>query len=376
MHRTRKRVSLLAIGLVAAVAGCLGGNTTKGTPGTGGHAPDDERRASGAPACAVTSDVALGTEEASSPVIAFGAGHYAAAWTEQGTELHVSVFDAGGQPAGTTVIPADHPVEPAVTAQAGGFLVVWQEPGAVRGVRIQADGARASTPFTIAAAASGDARPSTAAAAGGVAVAWADASGVTAAELNGDRAGGAITLPGAAEPSLAAAAGGLGLAFTTGSQVGFARLSLPLRAASPVTFRDAPGKANLPRVSAAGDGSFFVVWEDGRGGDGNEAVYLTRVGKDGKPSGEVAVAGDGGSADYPDVVTLGAYAAVVYYQFRDGPSEVYLALVGPDLRKAGPDLRISGKEARFPRAAAGDGGLGVVYALNGGPARLARVTCH
>ena len=360
---------------MAAVAGCLAGNTTKGTPGTGGHAPDDEHRASGAPACAVTSDVALGTEEASSPVIAFGAGHYAAAWTEQGTELHVSVFDAGGQPAGTTVIPADHPVEPAVTAQAGGFLVVAGAGGRARrshpGRRRAGRRLRSRSPRRRAGTLGQHGR------------CRRRRRGRLGRRLGRHRRRAERgprrrrnRAPGR-QPSLAAAAGGLGLAFTTGSQVGFARLSLPLRAASPVTFRDAPGKANLPRVSAAGDGSFFVVWEDGRGGDGNEAVYLTRVGKDGKPSGEVAVAGDGGSADYPRAsLALGAYAAVVYYQFRDGPSEVYLALVGPDLRKAGPDLRISGKEARFPRAAAGDGGLGVVYALNGGPARLARVTCH
>ncbi len=368
----------LALGLVAASAGCLGGHSTRETPGTGGRGPGREAPGEGgrAPDCTVSSDTALGADEGSSPVIAFGAGHYAAAWTERGTGLHVAAFDAAGSQAGTTVIPGDHPTEAAITAlEGGGFLVVWREAGKVRGVRTDGDGGRAGTPFTLATTAGGDARPSTAAAAGGAAIAWADASGVTAGSLSGDRVGGQVTVAGASDPSLATAEGGLGLTFVTGNKVGFARLAVPVHGISPVTFRDAAGRANVPRASPASDGGFFVAWEDGRGGDGNEAVYLTHVDRDGKPSAEVAVT-EGSSADYPDVVTLGDHAAVVYYQFRDGPPAVYLSLVGPDLRKADGEVRISGKGARFPRAAAGDGGLGVVYAQTGGPARLALVTCR
>jgi hypothetical protein len=75
------------------------------------------------------------------------------------------------------------------------------------------------------------------------------------------------------------------------------------------------------------------------------------------------------------VAALGGYAAVVYYLFREGPSVVYLSLFGLDLRRAGDDLRISGKHARYPRVAATDGALGVVYAQAQGPAHLAILSC-
>ena len=198
---------------------------------------------------------------------------------------------------------------------------------------------------------------------------------MTAGTLSGAALAGKATVPGASDPSLAACGDTVGLVFATGSKLGFARLARPAGGVSPFLFRDAPGKANVPRASAAGDG-FFVTWEDDRGGDGHETVFLTRVGADGKPAGEVPVPGDAGSANYPDVATLGDAAAVVYYQFRDGPSAVYLSIFGPDLRRAGQDLEIAKKGARTPRIAAGGGGLAVVYARKEGPARLATVACH
>jgi hypothetical protein len=203
----------------------------------------------------------------------------------------------------------------------------------------------------------------------------------------GNALGGKASVPGATDPSLARGVGDasgevLGLVFAAGSKLGFARVSLPVAGAvAPVLFRDAPGKANVPRASPVGDGSFYVTWEDDRGGDGNEAVYLTRVGTDGKPATEATVPGDTGSANYPDVATVpsvatvSGYAAVVYYQFRDGPPAVYLSLLGPDLRRVGDDLRVSGKGGRLPRIASGDGVLAVAYAKRGSPARLALVTC-
>jgi len=198
---------------------------------------------------------------------------------------------------------------------------------------------------------------------------------VIAGGLDGDHLGSTVTVAGAADPSLTASAGALGLTFITGTKVGFARLALPARGIDPVLFRDASGKANVPRASAARDGGFYVVWEDARGGDGNEAVYATLVDKAGKPAGEEVVSGEG-SADYPDVATFADHAAVVYYSFRDGPPVVYLTLLDAALHRGCDDLRISGKGARFPRVAAGDGELGVVYAQTGAPARFARVTCH
>jgi hypothetical protein len=79
----------------------------------------------------------------------------------------------------------------------------------------------------------------------------------------------------------------------------------------------------------------------------------------------------------PDVAFVGDRAAVVYYQFRDGPPVVYLSLIEPGRGRVGEELRISGRGgARFPRiASAGGGTLGVTYAQRGGPVRLATITC-
>jgi len=388
---TRPRMSWSALlGLAALLAGCVGGAPSSGAgSGTGGPTtstsggppgePCTEPPSDKAPTCSVTSDTALCTADATSPAIAFGAGHFAATWIEEDGSLHVTVVDDRGQPTSTHVVPTGpRAAQPAVTAlPGGGFLVVWQDSLGVRGARIGADASPTCSAFSVAPCSGGDPRPTTAAAAAGTVIAWGDARGVNVGDLKRDALGGRTTVAGAFDPALAASKDEIGLVFVAGCKVGFARVSLPLGAVDPVLFREAPGKANVPRISPAGKGSFYVAWEDDRNGSGNELVYLTRVGADGKAANEVAVPGDGGSANYPDVATVAGHAAVVYYQFRDGPPAIYLSLLGPDLRHAGEDLRISTKGARFPRIAAGNGGtLGVVYARNGGAARLALLACH
>ncbi len=383
--------SWLALGLVTALAACGGEAPSGQTTDTGGdgNVPPPGRQPPGRtppsgepPVCSVSADAALGTGEATSPAVAFAGGRFVTVWTEADTGLHLAMIDDHGQQVSAGPLPAGPgPKEASVTAEAGGgFLVAWRELGTVRGVHLGADGRAAGSAFTLAQTTGGDPRPTTAAAAGGTAIAWADATGVTVGTGTGSALAGQTVVPGAGDPALVAAKDALGLVFTTGANVGFARLALPARGAAPVApvlFRDAPGKANVPRAAAAGSAGYYVTWEDDRGGDGNEAVYLTLVGPDGKPGGEVSVPADPSSANYPDVATVGGYAAVVYYQFRDGPPAVYLSLVGADLRRAGDDLRVSGKGARFPRiASSGDGSLGVVYARKGGPAQLTLVRCH
>jgi hypothetical protein len=205
-----------------------------------------------------------------------------------------------------------------------------------------------------------------------VAVAWVDAGGVTAGTLAGGMLGNRAVVPGGAEPGLMAAADGTALIFASGTRIGLVRPVHP--GAEPVFFLDG-GKPVAPRAGPSGDG-IFAVWEDDAGGNEHETVLLTRVDRGGKAAPSVPVPSEAGSANAPDVATVGGYAAVVYYQFRDGPSHVYLSMFGQDLRRAGDDLAISGKHARFPRVAAGNGTLGVVYALAEGPARMALLRCR
>ena len=381
----RRRVPWLVLGLVTLFAGCAVGPAPEKTDtGAGGHGAGKtppgkkgEPPSGKAPECSVATTLDLGSAEATSPAVAFAGGRFAVAWTEQHTGLHLAVADAQGNQAGARILATGAgPAEPAVSAlPKGELLVAWQEAGAVRAIRVGSDAAPVGSAFTLDKAAGSDPRPSAAAAAGGTLIAWADPSGVTVGELNGSGVGPTATVAGAADPALAPSADAL--VFTVGNQLGFARPALPLHGVNATIFRDLPGAIRGPRASAAGGGSFFVTWEDDAAGDGNEAVDLTLVGADGKPATPVAVPGEAGSANDPDVATLGGgYAAVVYYQWRDGPPVVYLSLFGPDLRRAGEDLRLSEKGARFPRVAAGEGALGVVYARQEAPARLSLVTCH
>jgi hypothetical protein len=325
----------------------------------------------------VTADAEIGAEEGTSPAVAYAGGHYATVWTED-SGVHIALVDAKGAVTGGRVVAGAGASEPSVAAlPGGGYLVLWREAAVVRGERLAADGAASGAAFTLATTSGGDPKPAVIGGGGSAVVAWADGSGLTAGQLEGTTLTHRTTIAGASDPDLASIGNGVALVFSTGAKLGHARFTLPVRDLEPTLFRDAPGKANVPRASATPDGSLYVTWEDDRGGDGNETVYLTRVGPDGKATGEIAVPGDAGSANYPDVVTIGGHAAVAYYQFRDGPPAVYLSFFGPDLKRKGDELRVSGKKpARYARIAAGNGTLGVAYALRNGAAHLAIVTCH
>jgi hypothetical protein len=379
----------LELGLVTLLLGCGVGAPAGGASDTGRPTADNGPRTPTAPtrpgdppgttaACYVTADVELGTEEAASPAVAFGAGRFATAWTAEDGRVHVALVDASGAERGARVLAGGGASEPAVAALSpGGFLIVWRERGVVRGERLAADGSSSGGPFTIAPTTGSDPKPTAASAGGRTVVAWADQSGLNAAQLEGSTLSSRAAIPGASDPGLAPSGDAVALVFSTGARLGHARVAFPVQRIEPDLFRDAPGKANLPRASATGDGGLYVTWEDDRGGDGNESVYLTRLGADGRPAGEITVPGEAGSANYPDVATTGGRAAVVYYQFRDGPPAVYLTLLGPDLHRVGGELCVSGKKpARHPRVAYGDGALGIAYTLRDGPAHLAVVRCR
>lgn len=389
--RTGRRVvsSCLAAVVGMLAAGCGTGNAppgpAAGSTGAGGPATSPGKTPT---ACSVSDDLAISPGEATAPAIAFGGAHFAVAWTDRAHEGHLvlTVIDRDGHRIHEEPITrgAGSSTSPSVThLPGGGFLVTWVEMGGgggtVRGLRVAEDGTSRGSPFAVSRTVSPEAHPDVTAMASGAAVAWTEAAGASIGMVVNDAVEGAISIPGAAQVALASSGGALGALWSSGSQMGFAHLALPLRAseaAHPALFRSATGKANLPRLAATDSGAFIAAWEDNRAGDGNESVRAVRLGPDGTPGEELELSPAGTSANYPDVAWMGSAAAVVYYQFRDGPPAIYLSLLTPDLRRIGEDLRVSAHAgARFPRAAWGDGMLGVTYAQRSGPVRLALVTC-
>jgi hypothetical protein len=393
--RAGRRVVSSCLAAVAGllVAGCgtgNGGGSSSGGPPAGSSTGGPGASPGKAPtACSVGNDLAISSGEATAPAIAFGGDHFAVAWTDRSHDqgdVILTVLDREGGAAHEEPIArgAGTSVTPSVAAlPGGGFLVAWEEMGGgggtVRAVRVAEDGTRRGSPFAVSHTVSPEAHPDVAATSSGGAVAWTEATGASIGTVVNDAVEGTVTLPGAAQVALAGAGDKLGALWSAGSQIGFARLTTPLRAeqvAHPALFRSATGRANLPRLTAADGGAFFATWEDTRAGNGNESVRLTRISKEGTPGAELEISPAGGSANYPDVAWLGSAAAVVYYQFRDGPPAIYLSLVSPDLRRIGDELKVSGHgAARFPRAAWGDGTLGVAYAQRSGPVHLALVSC-
>jgi hypothetical protein len=406
MHRTfigPTRACFLALGL--AIVACGGGSRKTGTdggapggegsgPGTGTRPEPGTKPGRGTkpgtatvPTCSIAGETVLAAGGASSPSIAFAGGHFAVAWTDIATgggDAHLAIVGQDGKDLDDRILSAGASQQASVTALPdGGFLAAWQELGAraggtVRAQRTSADGTPRGAAFTVKATADADARPDLAANAGGVAVAWEETGTVHVGDLTGATLADEQTLGGAGDPALGAPGGahGFGLVLTSGARLGFAALSTPIGDVTPTFFRSAPGVANVPRIAAGPDGSYAIAWEDLRGGAGNEAIYMVRVGGDGKISDETPVSSDAGSADYPDVTFVGPYAAVVYYQYRDGPPAIYLTFVGPDLQRAGDDLKVSDKGARFPRIAGGDGVLGIAYADRGGPLQISVIDCR
>jgi hypothetical protein len=365
-------------------AGALPGASSSSSAGSPSSGPLD----SGARCSVVARDLAVGEGKAKSPAIAWGGGHFGVAWTslqkDEG-DIVFALLDSKGHKVIET--PVDNGPGPSSNACVvpipSGYLVLWQVPSAngssIRARRLRADGTPAGDAFAVAETQSKEARPVGAPhkGEGDAVVAWADTPGSFVGLLRGDTLSDKRPIDPASKPSLSASGSALGVVWLAGPQIGVSRLSVPLGSLTPVLFRQAAGKANMPRIAAHEDGSFDVAWEDDRDGSGEENVYVTRVGADGKVAGEIAVPAAPGSANFPDVAWTGARTAVVYYQFRDGPPAIYLSWITADLTRSEDDLQVSGKRpARWPRLAFTGDTLGITYADKDGPVRLSLVACR
>jgi hypothetical protein len=367
--------------LAAAAAGC-----TTGGPGDKDGGPGTSTGSTGQSACAVTAgDVEISAGEGGQPVVVWTGDGFAMAWTsfaKDAGDIHFALVDAKGAKKTQQVIHeavGESKLPSIVRLSGGGYLVLWQDADGtgsiVRGRRVAEDGSPQGVAFQLTTTGSAEARPAVGSAAGSVFAAWMDASSAFVGALANDAIGPKSSVAGG-YPALGGSDVAMGLAWTTGSQLAFSTISAQLGGIQPTLFRDASGNANVPRLAPGAANSFLLAWEDSREGEGNENVFLTQIGPDGSPGGEISVPSEGGSANYPDVVDTGANVAVVYYQFRDGPPSIYLSLFGADLTRSAEDLQISGNAAaKAPRAAWGDGRLAVAYAEPDGPVKIAIVEC-
>lgn len=389
----RAQVGWIALGLISLIASCSSETTGASTSSanTTGGAGAGFVSGGGSAQCTIdVQDVLVSEGLGSSPSVAFADNHYLVAWSstaKDAGDIRVALLDAKGakvteQAVAETLGESSFPS--VIPEPGGGFLVVWQDkaiPGSmVKGRRVDAQGMPKGAAFQIAQSASAEARPSVAPAAVGAAIAWADTAASTVGDLTGEMIALKTPIDQAISPSFGGAGTNLAITWATGEKVGASRVPSPGGPLTPVLFRDATGKANAPRIAVHDDGSLTVVWEDGRGGDGNETIYLTRIDKSGTPGPEKLVPMSTESANYPDVAWTGSHDAVVYYQFRDGPPAIYLSLLTPDLVSKGKDLKVSGDgiPARYPRIIrTGDslGTMGIVYAEKDGNIRLSLVAC-
>jgi len=388
------------LGLVLAVAACggedgeeaAGANSTdnNNNNNTSGGATGDPGGSGGNlnPLCAPVGDIVpVSAGKGSTPSIAWSNGRFAVAWQARESvtdEVRVALIAPDGTKQSEHVLAAitAGPSLPKVHPTESGFVVVWQDAGAsgsvIRAQQLDADGAPTAGPFDVGTSGVTEARPTSALVKGGVAIAWMEPQDSRIGVLSGSSMGAMTTLPGARFPAVASRGGEaeVALAWSSGATLSFARATSPGGAPQMMnnaTVRTGPGEAKLPRV-AAGDGQWFVAWEDTR--SGAERVYLSRVDGSDKPLGEVRVEEDEGSANWPDVVWTGTHAAVAYYQFQEGPPAVYLRLFGPDLSVATPPIKLSGKNARFPAVTVAGEELGVAWAIKDGGVELVRVACE
>src|SRR5206468_5109528 len=89
---------------------------------------------------------------------------------------------------------------------------------------------------------------------------------------------------------------------------------------------------------------YGVVWQDDR--DGNNEIYFARLNSSGAKIGpDVRVTNAPGSSRTPAVVWTGWEYGVVWYDDRDGNTEIYFARLDGSGVKISPDVRVTNDPA-------------------------------
>jgi hypothetical protein len=373
-------ISSVLFSTFLALAGCNGGGGTDGegeddASGPGGPGgPGGTSGTTGSSCAAVTQNLPLPGSRGTTPAIAWGGDAFGVAWSsldkDEG-DIHFALVDTSGALLGQSVVfeGVGASSVPSIAARGGGFVVVWRDAdGKIRGRNLDGGGAPQGEAFEVGPTTNIDTRPSVASSAAGTVVAWSDVGQSFIGVLGTSGMTNQQTIANAMFPAVTGAGAKAGVAWSEGGTVGVSEVdpeSLAMQ--SPVT-RNATTAANLSLTS---DGSrFFVAWEDLRSGE--EEVYLSDGGE-----GEIRVHGESGSANWPSVTWTGSHVVAVYYQFRDGPPQIFLSLIGPDLVRATQDLEVTADgAARFPSVAWSGERLGVVWAVTDGGVETAMVECN
>lgn len=341
-------------------AGAGTGNPTGG-PGSGSGGIDS-------PCREVADSVPVGVGDAFTPdVIATDDGW--AVVSVNGGEIWLDMLDdaAAGLSRAQVSQSAGSALLPSIERLNSGFVVVWMQGSDVYLRMVSAAGTPVGGPALVAMTASDEPRPDAATMGDKLAAAWMQGVTSRAAVLSGATIEESEDLDGYF-PAVAARDGEVGLTWSAGTDDGpiaFARLG----DASAPTIID--GSAALIKDMLAGDAGYFIAWEDVVGE--YEQVKLARIADTSVETRRIGP--DGWSANWPSLAWMGEDIAIGYYQFRDGPAGVYLAIVDSELTDSGVDLEIS-PFAKFPAVAGGHGAVAVAYNLNPGPVEVSIVRCE
>ncbi|AUX23084.1 hypothetical protein SOCEGT47_036030 [Sorangium cellulosum] len=377
-----------AASIAAAAWGCGSGKTGggAGAEGGGGNTPGvasggGESGSHGAACTLAAQGIEVSGGRGIAPAIVWTGEGFVVAWQEREADegdIHLAALDADGNKLGEEVIEGGPSASshPSVHRDGAGLVVLWQDrEGAgsvVRGRRATLAGVPEGAAFEVARSGAAESWPVTAASRDRVMVAWMDAGGAQLGFLHSSALESAMSLQEAQFPAVATDGERTALAWAEGDAIAFARPSPGSTALDPITHDGVAAK--VTRVALGGDDA-FVAWEDTR--SGTEQIRAIRISAQDEVSREVLVSQGEGSANWPALAWTGRNLAVAYYQFRGGPSAVFVALLSPDLTPAGVELEVSGDvPARYPALAWTGQELGIAYAVTDQGIRLSRASCR
>ena len=366
-------LAMLAGSLGFGLGGCKGGTGDDNSGGNGPGGPSTGSGLGGTSCALVSANLPLGSK-GTTPSIVWGGSAFAVVWQSTDVDagnIQVAMVDGDGKLVSEAAVTTSGNTSavPVIARLGQGFVVVWRDSdGAIRGRKLDSGGTPSGAEFQLSANGNPEARPALAETSAGVVVSWGD-QGQAFVGLVGDGVMSQKTgLPNATFPAVAGAGADLGVAWSEGGAVKFSKVSATsLTPGNPVS-HEATAQ-NL--AMASGDGHFLVAWEDTRSGE--EEIYVTF----GDDSGgdEVIAELEGGSANWPSVAWIGDYAAVAYYQFRDGPPRIYLSFVDADLGHVGEDVQVAEEAARFPALSWSGDRLGIAWAVKDGGVEMAVADC-
>lgn len=374
-------IAILAVVGIAACSGSSGDTSGSGAgSGVGAGVGTGSGGGSSGSSCAVTgAPTTVSDTPGSTPSLAWNGSVFGLAWSSaNGDEVRAAVLGANGTKIHETSLATGANIQqPRIYAEkAGTFLVLWSQGTNVVARRIDATGNASGAAFTITQTTAAEPHARGAIGPNGFIAAWdAQASGALGL-VSGGSLVKSVALQGGAPAFPAPASDGTrsGVFWSAGHQIEFAAVDGSLGLGQAATI---PGDGTNKSAVVFG-GAYFVAWEDVSNGDGAENVYVAKVGGSGNASQGIAVPSNGGSANWPSIAADGKYLGVTYYQFRDGPPSIFLALFTSDLTRVGEDLQVSpdNEADRFPSIAWAGDEFGVAYAQKQGPVKLSLVTCQ